>query len=75
VGVLLPFPVLHELCESLESIVLLPVHVRVDFSIEANGDTLFRQVFRDAGRASFVVVDGVSGAFVIDAGAETNARH
>ena len=34
---LIPFPILHELCESLERVVLLPVHVRLDFSIEANG--------------------------------------
>lgn len=74
-GVLLLFPFHNEFCESLESIVLFPVHVRFDFSIEAYGDTLFRQVFRDAGRASFVMVDGVSGACVIDAGAEINVRH
>ncbi len=72
---LFPFPILHELCESLERVVLLPVHVRLDFSIEANGDTFLRQIFCDAGRASFVVVDGVRRAFVVDTDAESDTCH
>jgi hypothetical protein len=72
---LFPFPILHELCEALERVILFPVQVGLDFSIEANGDTFLRQIFCDAGRASFVVVDGVRRAFVVDTGAEINARH
>jgi hypothetical protein len=74
-GRLIRFPVLHELCEPLERIVLLPVHVRFDLSVEANGDAFFGEVPGDAGGASFVVVHRVSGAFVVDTGTEINARH
>ena len=72
---LFPFPILHELCESLERVVLLPVHVRLDFSIKTDGDAFFRQVFRDAERAAFVMVDGVCRAFVVDTGAESDICH
>jgi len=45
----------------------------LNLSIEADGDAFFSKVLRDARSAAFVVIDRVSGAFVVDAGAERNA--
>jgi hypothetical protein len=66
------FVVGHESGKALERVILLPVHVGVNFTIEADRYLLFGKALRDARSAAVRVIYGVAATFMVNASAERN---
>ena len=62
----------HESGKALERVILLPVHVGVNFTIEADRYLLFGKALRDARSAAVRVIYGIAATFMVNASAERN---